>query len=166
MVLVVKKNNKKNLLPSGFATSRRSKSSRNCCANSSSTSSRNVRLCYTLLILVACAIIFLLYFQTVITFLLAQQEATTADNNGNNIRSNGKVHVTTRNTASIPQKFVTIIMPSVVNPQGRTKRLTAITDTWGSKQLVISRKASKTNLLCRNKVGADPNRTVGFSNTF
>jgi len=56
--------------------------------------------------------------------------------------------------------------PSVVNPQGRTKRLTAITDTWGPKQLVISRKASKTNLLCRNKVGADPNRTVGFSNTF
>jgi len=68
---------------------------------------------------------------------LTQQEATTAENKSNNIRINDKVHVTTKNTTSISQKFVTIVMPSVVNPQGRTKRLTAITDTWGPKANAI-----------------------------
>ena len=36
-----------------------------------------------------------------------------------------------------PPRFVTVVMPSVVRPEGRTKRLDAIQDTWGPSARAI-----------------------------
>lgn len=44
-----------------------------------------------------------------------------------------------------PPKFVTVVLPSVVNPKGRQKRLEAIADTWGapSRALYIVHNVSE-----------------------
>lgn len=122
MVVIKTKNH---FLPS--VLSHGSKSSRSFCASSSRTSS-TVRLCT--LLLLTCTII-LWYLQVVITFILTHHEAGLESN----IRSAANAGRNARK--SMPRQFVTVVMPSVVNPPGRTARLTAITDTWGPKANAI-----------------------------
>lgn len=52
-------------------------------------------------------------------------------NDNNNSYSNTTIKHYQQMQNVQPLKYVTVILPSVVNPKGRTKRLDAITTTWG-----------------------------------
>lgn len=48
-----------------------------------------------------------------------------------------KIQHVRKDTASLRPRFVTVVMPSVVNPKGQEKRLQAIADTWGEPSRAI-----------------------------
>lgn len=75
-------------------------------------------------------IFFLWYYATLQIIPLRKDDHTIGNNHQINITRRPASHAVAMDPSK-PLKFVTIVLPSVVNVKGRKKRLDAITSTWG-----------------------------------
>eukprot|EP00978_Attheya_sp_CCMP212_P047903 scaffold446450_cov63-Attheya_sp.AAC.1 len=73
-----------------------------------------------------------------------RQKASTEDSRGKSQEERGVLSESVRKKKEPPRqsssqktRFVTVVMPSVVNPNGRRKRLDSIAETWGASSRAI-----------------------------